>query len=247
MSFLLGDASAQLGQAIVAPPCVVGGTALRHLALLNEPVREQSRDRPIQRARREPDPALGCLLGETHDGVAVMLSRGDREQDQVSGLGDRRQGIDRAHAERILSGTDVSTLDAPDARYRTEGGTDVITGVSKVVIEVEDQDRALGFWTKTMGFELVEDAPYGDERWLEVRSPDGGLDLVLELQARHGGDVPDHLPTSNVMFRCDDLVATFEELRARGVEFPQAPVEQSFGSWSMFNDSEGNRFALEQS
>jgi len=46
--------------------------------------------------------------------------------------------------------------------------------------------------------------------------------------------------------RCQDIRATYEDLAARGVEFPQPPVEQPFGWWSMFNDSEGNRFALEQ-
>ncbi len=125
----------------------------------------------------------------------------------------------------------------------------MISGVSKVVIEVEDQDRAKAFWTETMGFDLVQDAPYGEERWLEVRSPDRATDLVLELRTGEPAArpaVPEHLPTSNVMFRCDDLTATYEELSARGVAFPQPPVQQPFGSWSMFNDSEGNRFALEQ-
>jgi lactoylglutathione lyase len=125
----------------------------------------------------------------------------------------------------------------------------MIGGVSKVVLEVGDQDRAKAFWTETMGFDLVQDAPYGQERWLEVRSPDRAVNLVLEF--RGGGEdgrtaPPEHLPTSNVMFRCDDLPATYEELTAQGVEFPQAPVRQPFGWWSMFNDSEGNRFALEQ-
>lgn len=124
----------------------------------------------------------------------------------------------------------------------------MIRGVSKVVIEVKDQDRAKAFWTETMGFELAQDAPYGEERWIEVRSPDRTIDLVLELRAAELDDleVPEHLPTSNVMFRSDDLAATFEELQARGVVFPQPPVEMSFGSWSMFEDTEGNRFALEQ-
>lgn len=124
----------------------------------------------------------------------------------------------------------------------------MIGGVSKVVLEVGDQDRAKAFWTETMGFELAQDAPYGQERWLEVRSPDG-VNLVLELGGEGAGkdaDVPEHLPTSNVMFRCEHLSATYEELAARGVEFPQPPVQQPFGWWSMFNDSEGNRFALEQ-
>jgi predicted enzyme related to lactoylglutathione lyase len=124
----------------------------------------------------------------------------------------------------------------------------MISGVSKVVIGVQDQDRAKAFWTETMGFELVQDAPYEQERWLEVRSPDHAIDLVLELRKgkSDGRDVPETLPTSNVMFRCDDLGATYEELAARGVEFPQPPVQMPFGSWSMFNDSEGSRFALEQ-
>ena len=48
------------------------------------------------------------------------------------------------------------------------------------------------------------------------------------------------------MFECDDIVATHRELAARGVEFPQPPVNQPFGWWAMFVDSEGNRFALGQ-
>ena len=43
---------------------------------------------------------------------------------------------------------------------------------------------------------------------------------------------------------CDDLQRTYEELRARGVKFTQPPVRQSWGWWSMFEDQEGNRFAL---
>jgi lactoylglutathione lyase len=121
----------------------------------------------------------------------------------------------------------------------------VIDGVSKVVLEVDDQARALRFWTETMGFELNEDTTYGEERWVEVRTPDDGLILVLsprrEDRPQHA---PDALPTSNVFFCCDDLARTYEELRSRGVEFPQPPVELSFGWWSLFQDQEGNRFAL---
>jgi lactoylglutathione lyase len=124
----------------------------------------------------------------------------------------------------------------------------MLSGVSKVVITVGDQERAKAFWIDTMGFELVQDAPYGEERWIEVRSPDRTANLVLDLRANGpaaGPNVPDELPTSNVVFRCADLTGTFDELTARGVEFPQPPIEMPFGSWSMFNDTEGNRFALE--
>ena len=58
----------------------------------------------------------------------------------------------------------------------------MIGGVTQVVIEVEDQDRAKEFWTQVLGFELVQDAPYGPERWLEVRTPDGAVVVVLDLR-----------------------------------------------------------------
>ena len=46
----------------------------------------------------------------------------------------------------------------------------MISGVGKVVLDVEDQERAKAFWTTVMGFELVQDAAYDGERWLEVSS-----------------------------------------------------------------------------
>jgi predicted enzyme related to lactoylglutathione lyase len=121
----------------------------------------------------------------------------------------------------------------------------VIEGVSQVIVEVEDQDRALKFWTETMEFELAQDAPYGEAgRWIEVRTRDKATILVLRLRQGARTTAPAELPTSNVFFYCDDLPRAFDELRARGVEFPQPPVRQSWGWWSMFQDQEGNRFAL---
>src|SRR6266511_2844842 len=161
--------------------------------------------------------------------------------------GTRCEGLDPSGAEpAILRSRPVSSAGVGEPG---RGGVEVIRGVSKVVIDVEDQERAKEFWTEKMGFELVQDVPYGNERWLEVRSPDGAVNLVLDLRVREAGErqeAPDTLPNSNVMFRCDDLRETYEELRALGVEFPQPPVKQPFGWWSMFNDSEGNRFGLEQ-
>jgi lactoylglutathione lyase len=120
----------------------------------------------------------------------------------------------------------------------------MIRGVHQVKIEVEDQDRALAFWTKALGFEVAQDAPYGEGRWLEVRTPDGAVTVVLGQRSGERPKAPRALPTSNVWFYCDDLARTYDELKARGVEFPLPPIEQPFGWWSMFEDTEGNRFAL---
>ena len=77
----------------------------------------------------------------------------------------------------------------------------VIGGVSKVVIEVEDQERAKRFWTETLGFEVVQDAPYGEERWLEVCTPDKAVAVVLDVRKGPRPAPQDRgLPTSNVSF-----------------------------------------------
>jgi lactoylglutathione lyase len=124
----------------------------------------------------------------------------------------------------------------------------MITGVRQIVLSVEDQERAKEFWTETMGFDLVQDSPYGDERWLEVKPPDESV--VLVLSPRRGGEpareaeVSESLPHSNVLFDCDDIQATYEELAARGVDFPQPPTEQRWGRWAMFTDPDGTRYGL---
>jgi len=121
----------------------------------------------------------------------------------------------------------------------------VISSVTQVVVEVEDQDRAKRFWTEQLGFELVQDTPYGEERWLEVRTPDKAVTVVLDLRRGERPTAPHpSLPTSKVMFYADDLQQTYTELTARGVQFPQPPVRQPFGWWSLFADPDGNRFAL---
>jgi predicted enzyme related to lactoylglutathione lyase len=123
----------------------------------------------------------------------------------------------------------------------------MIGGVTKVGIEVEDQDRAKKFWVETLGFPLVQDSPYKeDQRWLEVRTPDGAI--VVGLHVRDGGapvPVGDSLPTSNVWFYSDDVQAAHRELSERGVEFPQPPMQlPGVGWWAIFADPDGNRFAL---
>jgi predicted enzyme related to lactoylglutathione lyase len=124
----------------------------------------------------------------------------------------------------------------------------MISGVGKVVLPVDDQERAKEFWTTRMGFELRRDESYGDERWIEVSPPDGAPLLVLSPrpldEARR--DVADELPHSPVFFNCADIEATYRELTQRGIEFPTPPQRQHFGWWSLFEDPDGTRYALGQ-
>lgn len=118
-------------------------------------------------------------------------------------------------------------------------------GVGQVIIEVEDQDRALEFWSNTVGFELAHDAPYGESRrWIEVTTRDKAVVLVLSRRRGDRPKAPEELPTSNIFVYCYDLSRTHEELRERGAEFPVPPRQMHFGWWSLFEDQHGTRYAL---
>jgi predicted enzyme related to lactoylglutathione lyase len=124
----------------------------------------------------------------------------------------------------------------------------MISNVSKVVVPVDDQDTALAFWATTMGFTVVRDETFGDERWIEVKPPE--QDLLLVLSPRRPGDppreVPYVLPHSDLFFNCADIEKTYAELSQRGVRFPLRPSQQDFGWWALFEDDEGIRYALGQ-
>jgi predicted enzyme related to lactoylglutathione lyase len=124
----------------------------------------------------------------------------------------------------------------------------VISAVSKVVIPVDDQQRAMEFWTERVGFKLARDETYGDERWIEVAPPDGGTVLVLSPRRpdQPRSDVPEMLPHSPVFFTCPDIQRTYRELTERGVAFTAAPAQMHFGWWSLFTDPDGTRYALGQ-
>ncbi len=96
----------------------------------------------------------------------------------------------------------------------TKSGTR-LTQVGRVMIPVADQDRALEFYTETLGFETRADIPFGDgNRWIEVAPPGAATALAL-VQPREGEatGIDTHVALSS-----EDVDATHAELRDRGVD-----------------------------
>jgi len=123
----------------------------------------------------------------------------------------------------------------------------VISGVSKVVVPVDDQERAKAFWTDRVGFEVARDETYGDERWIEIAPPECPVLVISPRPAdQPRPSVPDLLPHSPIFFTCEDIELTYREMTGRGVEFAAPPQRQHFGWWALFEDPEGTRFALGQ-
>lgn len=113
----------------------------------------------------------------------------------------------------------------------------MIQQVKFVSIPVEDQQRALDFYTGKLGFKVATDQAFGEGmRWLELRIPGAETKVVL-WPGKPGGFQP-------VAWQADNVEKTYEELTARGVEFHQPPKKESWGTSAMFRDSEGNEFVL---
>src|SRR2546423_597754 len=124
---------------------------------------------------------------------------------------------------------------------------------------VHDQDEALEFWTKKVGWEVRSDTTMeesGGSRWPGVGAP--GQDSPLALMATPGPPVMDEETqkqvqdlmakgfAGTVFLTADDVQASYEELKGRGVEFTEEPEERPYGIDSGFRDPSGNSFRLTQ-
>jgi catechol 2,3-dioxygenase-like lactoylglutathione lyase family enzyme len=111
---------------------------------------------------------------------------------------------------------------------------------------VDDQEKALRFYTDVLGFVKKTDIPAGEARWLTVVSPDNpeGPELLLEPDS-HPAAPPfkaalaaDGIPATS--FAVDDVNAEFQRLRRLGVQFTQEPLEMGPVTTAVFDDTCGN-------
>jgi len=111
----------------------------------------------------------------------------------------------------------------------------VLKRINFVTVPVKDQGRALDFYTRKLGFKVFTDQTAGDLRWIELQIPGAETRLVL-----HPGPAgaPDGKPA--LALGADNVKATYDDLRAKGVEFTQPPKKEHWGEYASFKDSEGN-------
>ena len=133
----------------------------------------------------------------------------------------------------------------------------MIQRLSHSTLFVTDQDEAKDFYVNKLGFEVRMDQSMGGFRWLTV-GPKGQPDfqLILMKLAPSGrmsaesaetlkGLIQSGLVAAGV-FETADCRQTYQELSARGVEFPSPPENKFYGIEAVFQDNSGNRFSLTQ-
>jgi catechol 2,3-dioxygenase-like lactoylglutathione lyase family enzyme len=111
---------------------------------------------------------------------------------------------------------------------------------------VDDQDKALRFYTEVLGFVKKHEIPLGEHRWLTVVSPseEDGTELVLEPDSHPAAGpfkaalVADGIPWTS--FAVDDVVAEVGRLRAAGVRFTQEPLALGTVTTAVLDDTCGN-------
>jgi catechol 2,3-dioxygenase-like lactoylglutathione lyase family enzyme len=130
--------------------------------------------------------------------------------------------------------------------------------ISTAQLWVHDQDEALAFYTEKLGMEVRADVTVpelGDFRWLTV-GPPSQPDVAIALMAIPGPPVMDEETQKQVrelmakgfagavFLTTDDIQASYEDLKERGVEFVEEPAEVPYGIDSSFRDPSGNNFRL---
>jgi len=134
----------------------------------------------------------------------------------------------------------------------------MINKMSHVSIYVLNQDEAREFYKNKLGFEIRTDAPMGPGmQWLTV-GPKDQPDLEIALMPIAEGMMFTNETAAQMrnlvkqgtfgfgVFECNDIYATYEELKAKGVEFSKAPKKEFYGIEAIFKDNSGNWFSLGQ-
>jgi catechol 2,3-dioxygenase-like lactoylglutathione lyase family enzyme len=117
---------------------------------------------------------------------------------------------------------------------------------------VDDQEKALRFYTEVLGFEKKEDVPMGDARWLTVVAPQDreGTELLLEpdlhpaVRPFKAALVEDGIPYTS--FGVEDVRAEFARMRDLGVQFTQDPLDLGPVTTAVFDDTCGNLIQIAQ-
>jgi catechol 2,3-dioxygenase-like lactoylglutathione lyase family enzyme len=133
----------------------------------------------------------------------------------------------------------------------------MITKMTHVSIYVIDQDRAYDFYTNKLGFKVITDVPMpNNDRWITVSPPEQpSFEIILSPLTRTVSSSETIKALKELvekgtfgvgLFTCGDVFATYEELKAKGVEFTKVPKKEFYGIEATFKDDSGNWFSLAQ-
>lgn len=119
----------------------------------------------------------------------------------------------------------------------------MIRGIKFLSVPVRNQNEALKFYTEKLGFRVLTDQQFNEkQRWIELGIPGSATGLVLFTM--DNGDANRIGKQQPISFWCDDVQATFNVLKSKGVDFAMEPKTEQWGTAAIFKDQDGNQFVL---
>jgi lactoylglutathione lyase len=121
----------------------------------------------------------------------------------------------------------------------------MIDSVATVCIFVNDQDRAKAFYTDKLGFEVREDAPMGESRWIAVAPKGARTEVILYKIDDNWAHYREVMGKSQaITFNVTDMTALHDDLKAKGVRIIQEPDAQPWGTFMTILDEDDNALLL---
>ena len=124
------------------------------------------------------------------------------------------------------------------------------SALATVALIVPDYEEAIDFFTRALGFDLVEDRPMGGKRWVVVRPPGGQGATLLLARAATGEQAAlvgrQWAGRVGLFLHTTDFAAMQARMLAHGVHFLEAPRDEPYGRVAVFEDRWGNRWDLLQ-
>ncbi|MGH2586424.1 MAG: VOC family protein [Dehalococcoidia bacterium] len=124
--------------------------------------------------------------------------------------------------------------------------TDTTTGITHlevVSVPVSDQERAKSFYADVLGFAVIADSAFEDQRWVQLVPPGStaSITLVTWFESMPPGSL------KGLVLATEDIRASYDALAARGLQW-NGPIEDaSWGTFAMFDDPDGNSWIVSQS
>ena len=117
--------------------------------------------------------------------------------------------------------------------------------IFKSNVFVRDHDRSLKFYVDQLGFSVVADGRFEFGRWVAIAPPDGSAILAVIAPKRGSENYKLIGRNTHIAFIAEDIYATYELWRSRGVHFHHPPQPQLWGgTFAAFSDVDGNTFDL---
>jgi lactoylglutathione lyase len=121
----------------------------------------------------------------------------------------------------------------------------MIDAVATVCIFVNDQDKAKAFYSDVLGFELRQDSPMGESRWIAVAPKGARTEVILYKMDQNWEHYRQVIGKSQaVTFNVTDIQDLYADLKAKGVRITQEPDPQPWGTYMMILDQDDNGLLL---